>query len=52
MVLKKWNKVIRSDMGAYYPEKDNETILKFPKELSPLTNFSLDIFSNIISQKI
>lgn len=51
MVLKKWNKVIRSDMGAYYPEKDNETILKFPKELSPLTNFSLDIFSNIISQK-
>lgn len=51
MVLKKWNKVIRSDMGAYYPEKDNETILKFPNELSPLTNFSLDIFSNIISQK-
>ena len=51
MVLKKWSKVIRSDMGAYYPEKDNETILKFPKELSPLTNFSLDIFSNVISQK-
>ena len=51
MALRKWNKVIRSDMGAYFPEKDNDEILKFPKELSPLTNFSLDVFSNIISQK-
>ena len=51
MVLKKWNKIILSDMGAYYPEKDNKEILKFPKELSPLTNFSLDIFANVISHK-
>lgn len=51
MALKKWNKVIKSDMGAYFPEKDNDEILRFPKELSPLTNFSLDVFSNVISQK-
>ena len=51
MVLKKWNKVIRSDMGAYYPIKKNWDILKFPDELSHLTNLSLDIFANIISQK-
>lgn len=51
MALRKWEKVIHSDLGAYFPEKDNETILKFPKELSPLTNISLDIFSNVISKK-
>ena len=51
MVFEKWNKNIHCDMGAYYPEKDNKEIIKFPKELSPLTNFSLDFFSNIISQK-
>lgn len=51
MVLKKWNKIIHSDLGAYSPDKTNDDILHFPKELSPLTNFSLDIFANVISQK-
>lgn len=51
MVLKNWNKVFKSKMGAYYPDKSNDNILNFPKELSPITNFSLDIFSNVISDK-
>lgn len=51
MVLKKWNEIIHSDLGAYSPDKTNDNILHFPKELSPLTNFSLDIFANVISQK-
>ena len=51
MALKKWNKVIRSEMGVYYPIKNNWDILKFPRELSHLTNLSLDIFANVISQK-
>lgn len=51
MALKKWNKVIHSDMGVYYPVKKNWDILKFPEELSHLTNLSLDIFANVIPQK-
>ncbi|MDO5824276.1 hypothetical protein [Methanobrevibacter sp.] len=51
MVLKKWNKVINSRMGCYFPERNNDKTLEFPKNLSPLTNFSLDVFANTISEK-
>ena len=51
MVLERWDKVIDSEMGAYFPDKDNFEVLNFPEKLSPLTNFSLDIFANVISKK-
>ena len=49
MVLKKWDRIINSDMGVYYPDKDDYDVLPFPKNLSPITNFSLDVFANTIS---
>ena len=51
MVLKKWDKVIGTKMGAYFLEDGPNDSLEFPKELSFLTNFCLDVFSNIIHQK-
>ena len=51
MVLKKWKDIISSDMGADHPDKNNDETVNFSKELSPLTNFSLDLFINTISQK-
>lgn len=51
MVLKNWEKVIHSKMGAYYPVKGNYDILEFSRYLSPLTDFSLDIFANVIYEK-
>ena len=51
MALKNWEMVINSKMGAYYPDKDNDNVLELSKDLSPLTNFSLDVFANVISEK-
>ena len=51
MVLEYWENVINSRMGAYYPDKDNDRILEFSTNLSPLTKISLDFFANVISQK-
>lgn len=51
MVLKKWDKVIGTKMEGCFLEDDHDDSLDFPKELSFLTNFSLDVFSNIIRQK-
>ena len=38
-------------MGAYFPDKNNDNILELSRDLSPITNFSLDFFANIISEK-
>lgn len=51
MALKNWQKVINSKMGAYSLDKGNYDILEFSNGLSPLTEFSLDFFANIIPQK-
>lgn len=51
MALKNWEEVIHSNMGVYYPEKDNDNVLELSKDLSPLTNLSLDFFANVIYQK-
>ena len=51
MALKNWERIINSKMGAYSLEKGNYDILEFSKCLSPLTEFSLDFFANVIPQK-
>ena len=51
MALENWEKTIHSKMGAYFPDKNNDNILELSRDLSPITNFSLDFFANIISEK-